>query len=90
MCKDFIPIEHFWFMQMLGNFGTKLLFLCFLPPPCPKIVPAPLNGADIYRHKNKFSIEKIAILCFIMNVIIARQKCLALLIYLFFSKFSYR
>jgi len=23
MCKDFSPTEHFWLMQMLGNFEAK-------------------------------------------------------------------
>jgi len=49
MCEDPTPIEHFWLMQILGNFGAKRN-LYFLPPPCPKIVSAPLSGADIYRR----------------------------------------
>jgi len=51
-----------------------------MPPPCPKIVPTTLRGADIYqRYKQILRFKKwnIAhkIICFIiMNVIIARQK----------------
>jgi len=32
MCKVPTPIEHFWLMQMLGNFRAKRnLYLYFLP-----------------------------------------------------------
>jgi len=27
MCKDSTPIEHFWLMQMLGNFRAKRNFI---------------------------------------------------------------
>jgi len=78
-------------MQMLGNFGAKRN-LCFIfsVPSCLKIVPAPLSGADIYRcykqiqHflKKKYNIAR-NIMCFIMNVIIARQIFSTNLIYPF-------
>jgi len=80
---------------MLENFGAKRN-LYFLPPPCLNIVPAPLTAADIYRRYKQFQRFKkkrnIArkILCFIMNVIITKQKFSTYPIYLSFSKFSYR
>jgi len=81
-------------LKILGKNETYILY--FLPPPCPKIVPAPLRGLIFIDATNKFSNLKkkcnIArnIMCFIMNVIFARQKFSAHLIYLFFSKFSNR
>jgi len=98
MYKDPIPIEHFWLMQMLGNFRqneTYILFFLVLPPPCLKTVSAPLRRPIFIDTTNKFSISKnwnIAhnIMCFIMNAIIARQNFSAILIYLSISKFSYR
>jgi len=51
MCKDPTPTEHFWLMQMLGNFEAKYSYFIFsVPLFCPKIIPAPLKGAEIYRH----------------------------------------
>jgi len=71
--------------------------LCFLAltPPCPKTVHTPLVGADNYRcykqiqHLKKWDIAR-NIMCCIINVIIAKEKFSANLIYLSFSKFSYR
>jgi len=60
MCKDptLSPIEHFWLMQMLGNFGTKrnFIILYFLIPSLPKIVSAPLRGLIFSDATNKFSL----------------------------------
>jgi len=55
-------------------------------PSLSKTVPTTLKGFGIKRNWN------IArnIMCFIINVIIAKQKFLANLIYLSFSKFRYR
>jgi len=60
MCKDPIPIEHFWLIQMLGDFGAKrnFIILYFLPLPCPKIVSAPLRELIFIDAANKFSIFK--------------------------------
>jgi len=57
MCKDPIPIEHFWLMQMLGNLEAKRNFtiLYFLSPPCPKIASASLRGLIFIDAANKFS-----------------------------------
>jgi len=85
-------------MYMLGNFGAKrnFIILCFMPPRWPKIVSAPLRGLIFIDTAIKFTIfQKIwnidrNMMCFIINVIIARQNFSAILIYLSFSKFSYR
>jgi len=58
MCKDPTPIEHFWLMQILGNFGAKqnFIMLYFLIPSLPKIVSAPLGGLIFIDAATKFSI----------------------------------
>jgi len=82
-------------MHMLGNFGAKrnFIILYFLS----KNHFCATEVADIYRRckiiqyflKKNLNIAR-KIMCFIMNVIIARQNFSAHLIYLSFSKFSYR
>jgi len=79
MCKNpTILNEHFWLMQMLENFRAKRnLYFIFFLPLCPKIVPAPLREVDIYRFYEQIQqfskrLEYRNIMCFIMNVIIAR------------------
>jgi len=66
-------------MQMLGNYGAKQN-LYVLSPSCRKIVPASLRGLIFIDAKNKFSnfqkkfwIIARNIMCFIINIIIARQ-----------------
>jgi len=93
MCKDPTPIEHFWLMQMLENFGAKqnLYFIFFAPSLLKNRSRAAKRGWYIYRsYKQIYQFSKnwnIArkIMCFILNVIIARQKFSAHLIYPFQS-----
>jgi len=86
-------------LAILGQNETYAVFYVFwLCPFRPKTVPMPLREADIYRRYKQIQHLKINwniarnVMCFIMNVIIAiaRQKFLAKLIYLSFSKFNYR
>jgi len=64
-------------LKILGQNETYILY--FLPPSCPKIVPAPLRGADIYRcYKQIQQFSKNCdidrnIMCFIMNIIFANK-----------------
>jgi len=79
----------------LGQNESFFLNFLLLPPLCPKIVPAPLRGADVYsrykqiQHLKKWNIARNT-MCFMLNVINAIQTILAHLVYLSFSKFSYR
>jgi len=83
---------------MLGNFGAKqnFIILYFLIPSLSKHRFYTTEGVNIYRRckqllaffKKKWNIAH-NIMCFIMNVILARQNSSAHLIYLSFSKFSY-
>jgi len=97
MCKDPTPIEHFWLMRILRNFGAKRnLYFMFSgsASSLSKNRSRATEGADIYRrykqiqHLKNWKVVR-NIMCFIMNVIIAKQKISANLIYLSFSKFSY-
>jgi len=98
MCKNPTPIETIWLMQILGNFVAKsnLHYIFLVLPPClSKNRFRASVGTIFIDATNKISILKnwnIArnLMCFIMNVIIAKQKVSANLIYLSFSKFSYR
>jgi len=84
---------------MLGNFGAKwnFIILYFLLHSLPKNRFCTAEGADIYRRckqtnsafKKNWNIARNT-MCFIMNVITDRQNFSAHLIYLLFSKFSYR
>jgi len=49
MCKDPTPIEYFWLMQMLGNFGAKQNFI-FSASSLSKNHFCKTEGADIYRR----------------------------------------
>jgi len=95
MCKDPTPIEHFWLMQMLGNFGAKRN-LYFLPLSLSKnrfratvlrwlIF---IDAKTISAFKKNWNIARNKI-CFIVNVVIAQAKMFSPS-YLSFSKFSYR
>jgi len=80
--KTLIPLNIFGWCRcfaILGQNETYILCFLALPPPCPKTVSAPLR--KLIDVTNKF---------FIMNVISTKQKFSANLIYLSFSKFSYR
>jgi len=102
MFKDPTPslIEHFWLMQMLVNFGAKRnSILYFLIHSLSKHRFSTTAGADIYRRykqiqhffKRNWNIAR-NLMCFILNVIIARQNFSAHLIgsSSSYSKFSYR
>jgi len=58
MCQNPSPIEHFWLMQMLGNFGTKrnFIILYFLITSLSKNRFSTPEGADVIDAANKFSI----------------------------------
>jgi len=85
-------------MQMLGNFGAKRIFiiLYFLTPYLAKIRFFATKRADISStpQTNSRLFKKIGILlvtmCFSMNGYLCQTKHSAHLIYLSFSKFSYR
>jgi len=52
MCIDPTPIEHFWLMQMLGNFGAKrnFIILYFLTPSPAKIYFCATERTNIHRR----------------------------------------
>jgi len=97
MCNNPTPIEHFRLMQIILNFGENETYILnfLLRPLSVQRSCLPLRGADVYprykqiQHLKKQNIVR-NIMCFVMNVINARQKILTHLIYLSFSKFSYR
>jgi len=79
----------------LGQNKTYILCFLVLSSPLSKIRSRATEGADIFRRYKQIQLLKnwnIAryIMCFIMNVVIAKQKFLANLTYLFFLKFGYR
>jgi len=98
MCKDPTFTEHFWLMQMLGNFEATeliLVFYSFCPPFLSKNYSrATERGWYLSTlQTNSEFLKKIGILlatkfCLIMNVIIARQKFSAHLIYFPFQCLS--
>jgi len=87
-------------MQMLDNFGAKrnliILYFLILSLTKNRFCATETEGAHIYRHckqiqhfSKNWNIAR-NIMCFIMIVVIARQNFSAYLVYLTFSKFSYR
>jgi len=99
MYKDPTPIEHYWLMQMLGNFESKRnLYFIFSSSSPSKNRSRSTEGAYIYRRYKQFQhlnkkleyCSQHIVLHYTVNVIIARQKYSAHLIYLSFSKFIYR
>jgi len=81
MCKDPTLIELFWLMHMLGNLAqNEIYILCFLAltSSLSKKRSRANGKADIYlrykqiQHLNKNWNIARNIMCFIMNVIIAK------------------
>jgi len=95
--KTLLPLNIFGLMQMLENSGAKRnLNFIFSAPSLFKIRARATKWGDIYRrykqiHQFSKKLEYACkIMCFILNVIIVRPKFSAHLIFLSFSKFSYR
>jgi len=59
MCQNPSPLEHFWLMQMLENFGAKrnFIILYFLITSMSKNRFSSTEAADIIDAANKFSFK---------------------------------